>query len=113
MRFPDEYMCFTVTADDRDSYVIRPEFDATRLTYTIVLKAVTVSGGVHFTTKNRPGSAKDALAQSGLTFAGFIGGDSYGSIRGELTSLELLHAEGNVLTQTELGIRWKSFLKNT
>ena len=66
-------------------------------TYTILPKAVTVSGDIRFTTESRPGSAKDALGQSGLSFDGFIGGDSYGSIRGALTSLELLDAEGNDL----------------
>ena len=79
-------------------------FDETRLTYTILPKAVTVSGDIRFTTESRPGSAKDALGQSGLSFDGFIGGDSYGSIRDALTSLELLDAEGNDLTQAAPGV---------
>ena len=65
---------------------------------------MTVSGDIRFTTESRPGSAKDALGQSGLSFDGFIGGDSYGSIRGALTSLELLDAEGNDLTKAEPGV---------
>ena len=102
--FAKEYVSFTATAEDGNNYDIQPVFNETRLTYTILPKAVTVSGDIRFTTESRPGSAKDALGQSGLSFDGFIGGDSYGSIRGALTSLELLDAEGNDLTQAEPGV---------
>lgn len=102
--FAKEYVSFTATAEDGNNYNIRPVFNETRLTYTILPKAVTVSGDIRFTTESRPGSAKDALGQSGLSFDGFIGGDSYGSIRGALTSLELLDAEGNDLTQAAPGV---------
>lgn len=102
--FAKEYVSFTATAEDGNNYDIQPVFNETRLTYTILPKAVTVSGDIRFTTESRPGSAKDALGQSGLSFDGFIGGDSYGSIRGALTSMELLDAEGNDLTQAEPGV---------
>ena len=102
--FAKEYVSFTATAEDGNNYDIQPVFDETRLTYTILPKAVTVSGDIRFTTESRPGSAKDALGQSGLSFDGFIGGDSYGSIRGALTSLELLDAEGNDLTKAAPGV---------
>ena len=80
------------------------ELEEKDCTLVLNLEPVTVSGDIRFTTESRPGSAKDALGQSGLSFDGFIGGDSYGSIRGALTSLELLDAEGNDLTQAAPGV---------
>ena len=64
---------------------------------------MTVSGEIRFTTNSRP-SAGNALGQSGVKFSGFIGGDSYGGIRNDVTSLKLLDAEGNDLMQAAPGV---------
>ena len=49
-------------------------------------------------------NAWNALGQSSVKFSGFIGGDYYGGIRGSVTSLKLLDAEGNDLTQAAPGV---------
>ena len=90
------------TGEGAENYTFSASSDI-NVDYTILPKEVTVSGEIRFTTESRP-SAWNALGQSGVKFSGFIGGDYYGGIRGSVTSLKLLDAEGNDLTKAEPGV---------
>ncbi len=90
------------TGEGAENYTFSASSDI-NVDYTILPKEVTVSGEIRFTTNSRP-SAGNALGQSGVKFSGFIGGDSYGGIRNDVTSLKLLDAEGNDLTKAEPGV---------